>query len=156
MVSSLMNLCRPSRISLDHSPPTWDEHPEWFITICCEPSSENQLCKTEISRRLLQSAAVFHNHRIWYAELFLLMPDHLHALISIPFHHKLSEVIGRWKQWTTRHLGVAWQKNFFDHRLRSYPSANAKFKYIEQNPVRAGLVQKAEDWPYVFRGAHQP
>jgi putative transposase len=151
-----MNTDRPKRIKLDHSPPEWDEHPEWFITICCESSSENQLCKKAISQGLLRSAAFFHNRRIWYAELFLLMPDHLHALISIPFNHKLNEVIGRWKQWTTRHLGVAWQKNFFDHRLRSYPSANSKFKYIEENPVRAGLIPRAEDWPYVFRGSPKP
>jgi REP element-mobilizing transposase RayT len=150
-----MNLGRPKRLPLDHSPPVWDEHPEWFITLCCSIPGKNHLCTEEIGPKLVQAAAFFHDRRIWYAELFLLMPDHLHALVSIPFHHHLNDVIGRWKQWTARHLGIAWQKNFFDHRLRSYPSANSKFKYIEQNPVRAGLVHRPEDWPYVFRGSRR-
>ena len=148
-----MNLYRPERVNLDHSPPEWDEQPEWFITICCASPGKNQLCLGKIGPRLLQAAAFYHERRIWHTELFLLMPDHLHALISVPSHSKLADVIGRWKQWTTNRVGVLWQKNFFDHRLRSYPSANAKFKYIEQNPVRAGLVKEAKDWPYVFYGA---
>ena len=43
-----------------------------------------------------------------------------------------------------------WQKNFFDHRLRSEEEWEEKTHYIRQNPVRAGLVGSAEEWPYVF------
>jgi hypothetical protein len=41
-----------------------------------------------------------------------------------------------------------WQKGFFDHLIRSDESHAEKWKYVRENPVRAGLVAKAEDWPY--------
>ena len=43
-----------------------------------------------------------------------------------------------------------WQKDFFDHLLRSNESYSAKWEYVRQNPVRAGLVKDADDWE--FRG----
>jgi putative transposase len=42
-----------------------------------------------------------------------------------------------------------WQKTFFDHLLGSAESYSEKWNYVRENPVRAGLVAKAEDWPYM-------
>ena len=44
--------------------------------------------------------------------------------------------------------GPYWQKGFFDHVLRGSESASEKWAYGRNNPVRAGLVQRADDWPY--------
>ena len=41
-----------------------------------------------------------------------------------------------------------WQAGFFDHVLRSDESRSEKWEYIRMNPVRAGLVEEADDWPY--------
>ena len=41
-----------------------------------------------------------------------------------------------------------WQKQFFDHLLRSDESYDGEWTYVRENPVRAGLVAKHEDWPY--------
>jgi len=41
-----------------------------------------------------------------------------------------------------------WQKAFFDHTLRSAESYSQKWEYVRQNPVRAGLVARPEDWPF--------
>jgi putative transposase len=41
-----------------------------------------------------------------------------------------------------------WQKTFFDHVLRNSESYADKWEYVSENPVRAGLVQRAEDWPF--------
>jgi hypothetical protein len=41
-----------------------------------------------------------------------------------------------------------WQKGFFDHVLRSSESYDEKWQYVLQNPVRAELVSRNEDWPY--------
>jgi hypothetical protein len=41
-----------------------------------------------------------------------------------------------------------WQKDFFDHVLRSDESYSEKWQYMRQNPVRAGLVEKPEDWEF--------
>ena len=41
-----------------------------------------------------------------------------------------------------------WQAEFFDHILRSSESFFEKWEYMHQNPVRAGLVERSEDWPW--------
>jgi putative transposase len=43
-----------------------------------------------------------------------------------------------------------WHPDYFDRYLRSADSYSAKWDYVEANPVRAGLVERAKDWP--FRG----
>ena len=51
----------------------------------------------------------------------------------------------------SRRHGVAmplWQEEFFDHVLRSGESYEDKWQYVLQNPIRAGLVDRTDDWPY--------
>jgi hypothetical protein len=45
---------------------------------------------------------------------------------------------------------VSWQRDFFEHRLRSHQHVDAKRAYLRQNPVRAGLVAHPDDWPYFW------
>ncbi len=80
----------------------------------------------------------------------LLMPDHLHALIAIDGEASLSTTIANFKRATSKFAGVHWQRNFFDPRLRNDESSDEKDAYIRQNPVRAGLMQGDENWPYVL------
>jgi putative transposase len=56
-----------------------------------------------------------------------------------------------WKRWTARNLGVVWQRDFFDHRLRQNESYREKYDYIMANPVRAGFVATAEEWPHLWK-----
>ena len=44
--------------------------------------------------------------------------------------------------------GRAWQAGFFDHVLRNGESYGEKWNYVRMNPVRAGLVEQVEEWPY--------
>jgi hypothetical protein len=46
------------------------------------------------------------------------------------------------------HDGEIWERGFFDHLLRSEESYAQKWAYVQQNPVRAGLVTRMDDWPY--------
>ncbi len=80
----------------------------------------------------------------------LLMPDHWHALLNFPIESKMSVVIGRWKAWQTHQLGVLWQDNFFDHRIRNKNEFELKAHYIRQNPVVKGLCPQAADWHWVI------
>jgi REP element-mobilizing transposase RayT len=41
-----------------------------------------------------------------------------------------------------------WQRGFFDHLIRNTESYAQKWDYVRENPVRAGLVSKAEEWQY--------
>jgi REP element-mobilizing transposase RayT len=84
------------------------------------------------------------------------MPDHVH-LFAAPSSRdakQLSDFIGGWKNWTQGRVresvlpSFAWQREFFDHLMRSSESYADKWEYVRLNPVRAGLVARPEDWPY--------
>lgn len=42
----------------------------------------------------------------------------------------------------------AWQKDFYDHIIRAAEDYGAQVRYILRNPVRRGLCERWEDWPY--------
>ena len=91
-------------------------------------------------------------HGAWVGR-YVLMPDHLHLFVTV-VEISLSNWVKSLKNTlskTLRLLGCDaphWQKGFFDHLLRSGESYSQKWDYVRENPVRAGLVEIAEDWPY--------
>ena len=98
----------------------------------------------------MKSAVHYHKTQRWWLKLFLLMPDHLHAMMAVPKGESLPDVVRMWKGYQTKKLSINWQTGFFDHRLRSDESEEEKTDYIRMNPVRAGLVSNPEEWPYVW------
>jgi putative transposase len=137
------------RVPLGHTPPSCIRPGCWyFVTICCQIRGVDQLCRPETSAALLADAVGYHVQRKWVIHLFLLMPDHLHAVVAFPSDARISTTVGYWKRLETRRVGIAWRRNFFDHRLRPGESLRLKSEYIRQNPVRAGLVARAVDWPH--------
>ena len=78
----------------------------------------------------------------------LLMPDHLHAFIAFAHHQSMTKTIADWKQCSSRVLKIGWQPNFFDHRLRNESERDEKWSYVLNNPVRAGLCQDPNEWPF--------
>ena len=137
---------------LYHSTPPWIRASDeiYFITINCCDRGKDHLANEQTSRFLLDTIAHYCDQRLWYPHLVLFMPDHLHGLFSFPENGKpMSELFSQWKSYTAKHLNFKWQTAFFDHRIRSNESYDEKFDYIQNNPVRAGLVQNKDDWPYV-------
>jgi putative transposase len=105
---------------------------------------------TVLATRLLGSAARYHDLGRWWCELFLLMPDHLHALVRIPSEAGLAPVVHDWKRGAARFHGVVWQENFFDHRIRHAKEGLEKWAYIRRNPVVKGFCSHEEAWPHVW------
>jgi len=73
-------------------------------------------------------------------------------LVGIPGDADLSNLLRDFKRITAKIARIRWQRNFFNHRLRHDESKREKFEYIRQNPVRAGLIRAADEWPYVRFG----
>ncbi len=136
---------------MDHRLPPWvNEGATFFVTINAEKRGPNQFCKSEIGPGLLDSIQHYHESQKWFCSVALLMPDHVHLLVSTSREQALAKTIGAWKRWTAREYGIDWQRNFFDHRLRAGDRPEAKRHYIAENPVRAGLVDKGGDWPWIW------
>lgn len=99
---------------------------------------------------LLTAVANYHERQSWHTPLFLLMPDHAHALIAFPLEVRMSTVIGNWKRYTARTLGLKWQINYFDHRIRTNADYEKTWHYILRNPVVKNLCPHPESWPWIW------
>lgn len=93
----------------------------------------------------------------WIVGRFVLMPDHLHVFAApLPTAPSdLSGWMGAIKEWSAKRICAVldlqpplWQREFHDHLLRSGESYSQKWDYVVQNPVRAGLVQDPEQYPW--------
>ena len=140
------------RKPFEHETPLWvRESKEIFlITLCCQDREKNTLATNDIGPPLLETVRHRNREGIWWCSAFVIMPDHVHGLIQFSGEAGMRETIRNWKSWTTRALGIQWQRDWFDHRLRGEESWREKAAYLESNPVRAGLVNEASEWPYFF------
>jgi REP element-mobilizing transposase RayT len=125
----------------------WEQEVVCFVTFC-------------VDRRLKvlaneQAFAAF-KHAVekltkWSLIAGLLMPDHVHVLVS-PMDRDASvgNFSGALKRWIRQELKAEWQwqPGSFDRLLRSEESAFEKWLYIRENPARAGLVGHWSEWPY--------
>jgi len=107
----------------------------------------------QILRELWERSA---EHDGWWVGSYVVMPDHVHffARPAVDARSK-AEWVGMWKSVSARRIAATlsikpciWQPDYFDRYLRSSESYSEKWQYVEQNPVRAGLVISVEDWPY--------
>jgi REP element-mobilizing transposase RayT len=146
-------MSRPERKWLFHGTPSWirPENERFFLTLCCRERGRAQLTTPDVAKGILDSIQFGQKREDWYVRLILLMPDHLHMIATFPDHKaSISQTMTNWKRLMARRHRIAWQKGFFDHRLRNDAALDEKAAYIRMNPVRAGLCEQEKDWPYVW------
>lgn len=126
--------------------------PLFFITICT-------LHRRKIDRLDLLHRA-FQKYARRGAEEFsvgigryIIMPDHLHFFVRGDNHFDLVKWVNGLKRAMSVAVGATtdrplWQPGFFDHVLRNEESYAQKWDYVQQNPIRAGLVNSAAEWPH--------
>ena len=81
---------------------------------------------------------------------YVIMPDHVHFFVRGSDDFNLAQWVNGLKRAISVSLGATkrqplWQPGFFDHILRNDESYSQKWVYVRENPVRAGLVQRADD-----------
>jgi len=89
----------------------------------------------------------------WRVLAGVIMPDHIHWVVSPVEDRELS--VGDFSHGFKRTLRKClaaqsweWHRGCFDRLLRSDADLWSKWIYVKDNPVRHGLVQTANDWPY--------
>jgi REP element-mobilizing transposase RayT len=129
--------------------------PLWFVTFNTH-QRERLLATTAVHDAFIRFSTEARNRGITVGR-YVFMPDHVHLFVSGPptFH------LSRWIRLLKLSLSAAvpqptphWQEGFFDHLVRQRESYRQKWDYVLENPVRAGLVAQAEDWP--FQGEINP
>ncbi len=149
----------PTRKSLPHQPPpsvsAYAPYDPYFITICVNRTHyQSQGVDVGVHGPLTGCvaegvlAAFSHYREIgrFWPQQVVVMPDHIHLIAR--FSGDMSKCISAFKHFIAGRYGVEWQRDFFDHRLRSQEEANEKWAYVELNPERKGLCAASVDWPY--------
>ncbi|OYW17131.1 MAG: hypothetical protein B7Z55_13140 [Planctomycetales bacterium 12-60-4] len=97
---------------------------------------------------------------------FVVMPDHVHALIWFPEPGQLSPFMNKWKDQTSLAIkelysqqftnywsripnsDPIWQARYYGFNIWTRTKVDEKLNYMHLNPVEAGLVQRADEWPW--------
>lgn len=127
--------------------------PVYFLTTCTA-RRRPLLCIPTVHSRFLAFAHEASKHGVFVGR-YVLMPDHLHLFAGFgPDSPRLSDWMKALKRSLAKELAAngveppIWQKNFFDHLLRTVESYERKWAYVLANPIRKGLVKNLADWPY--------
>jgi REP-associated tyrosine transposase len=140
-------MARPPRISV------WlrdDQTVTYFLTLCVE--DRRSVLDNPAALQAIQTFC--RENANWHTIAAIAMPDHFHALVC-PLKDreaKITQFSAGLKRFVRRQTRATWkwQEGVFDRLLRRDEFAESKWVYIQENPVRAGLVERWEDWPYLI------
>jgi putative transposase len=146
-----------------------------FVTFSCY--HRRPLLTTDSARRTFELALerVRHTSRL-HVYGYVIMPEHVHLLLSEPDRGLLADALKSLKQGVSRRLlgapfkpsfGLSgdfkvsrdddvsenspqhfWQKRYYDFNVRDYAQFLEKLRYIHRNPVKRGLCEHPEDWEW--------
>ena len=112
------------------------------------------LAKPPIAR-LVHEALLYFDGQRYDLHNWVVMPNHVHAMIRVHPGHPLEKVIHSWKSFTATaankllgRTGDFYQHGYFDRMIRDDEHFYNTAKYIEANPVKAGLCRLPEDWQW--------
>lgn len=134
-------------------PRLFPNNPVFFVTLCTY-RRRRVLATDAVHTSLIQFAERAYDDRNIAVGRYVIMPDHVHLFVTGPDDLDLGRWIGALKQILAKAVMSEqarkpfWQRGFFDHVLRSEESYGQKWNYVRDNPIRARLVEKADDWPY--------
>lgn len=134
----------------------------YFVTKCVERSTGITLTVEPFASCVCN--AILHRKRsgLWHLLAFVLMPDHLHLLVASGERETLSKTMGSFSQFIASEInrllnrqGHLWQHGFYEHAIRkAVEKCPALTEYIHQNPVRKGLCDSPEQWPWSTANAN--
>jgi putative DNA methylase len=104
---------------------------------------------------LVEAALLHFDGSRYRVHGWVVMPNHVHVLITLAPDVKLSSVLFSWKSFSAskaneilHRKGRFWQREYYDRAIRSEDHFRAAMTYLEHNPVAAGLCERPEDWPH--------
>ncbi len=115
----------------------------------------NAFLKNEEIAQLVQDALFFWNNEKYKLFAWVIMPNHVHLLLRPKEGFELSDIMHSIKSFTAnrgnkilKRKGEFWQHESFDRFIRNYRHFERVVSYIENNPVKAKICSKPEDWKF--------
>jgi REP element-mobilizing transposase RayT len=91
----------------------------------------------------------------YHLHAWMVMPNHVHLIVQMLEGHALSEAVESWKRFTATRInrllgrkGNFWLEDYWDRYVRDETHYQNAVAYVHENPVKAGLVEKTEDWAW--------
>jgi len=105
--------------------------------------------------RVVEEVLLFFQGRRYGLHSWCIMPDHVHCLVTPYEGSDLSKVLHSWKSFSALEInrklhrtGPVWERETFNHIIRTAESYSRSFSYIERNPVTSGLCHQPHEWPF--------
>jgi len=136
-----------------HPEPWSEEHKREYYSRFCIPIERwldagygsCVLAKPEASAIVAQALKHFDGQR-YQLRSWVVMPNHVHALVTPKEGHRLGDILHAWKRSTAREInrlrgrkGQLWQHGSYDHVVRNEESLYRIAAYVERNPEVAGI-----------------
>ena len=120
-----------------------------FITFSCT-RKRSILGTPEARTKFVEILEQTRQKYLFQINGYVVMPNHVHLLISEPETSPLSLAIQILKQRfsRTRTEDHVWEPRYYDFNVFTQRKRIEKLRYMHRNPVKAGLVEKPEDWPW--------
>jgi putative transposase len=134
----------------------------WFFTVNLADRGRTTL--TDNIRILRAAYRVTVAEHPVFCDAMVVMPDHLHAVWTLPqgdadysvrwrkikgrFTHAVGRCGDRDPSKEYKRDGGVWQRRFWEHLVRDEDEYARAMRYVIGNPVKHGFVERAEDWPY--------
>ena len=88
----------------------------------------------------------------WFAGRYVILPDHIHVFCAPASDGHLEKWVAYWKNGVARQQKTGgeafWQRDFWDTQMRTVDHYESQWEYVRHNPVRHGLSESAEAWPF--------
>lgn len=120
--------------------------------------------------RIVQNALLHFDGERYRLLAWVVMPNHVHALVESVDGFLLARIVQSWKSFTARRINEwveevgecragarrstgpqsrgFWQRDYWDRYIRNDDHYHTVVRYIEENPVKAGLATAAQNWPW--------
>ena len=103
--------------------------------------------------KVVSEALLHFNERRYRLFAWCVIPNHIHVVVRLFPGYSLAAVLHSWKSYTAKRAtdvigitGSIWQREYYDHLLRSEAEFERAVRYVVENPVKAGL----RNWPWAW------
>jgi putative DNA methylase len=110
--------------------------------------------------KIVQSVLAHFDGERYRLLAWVIMPNHVHIVVEQIPGYRLGDVVRSWKNYSARWInalgnksGAVWAPDYFDRFIRNEDHLANAIQYVEDNPVKAGLVRNPAEWVFSFGAA---
>lgn len=104
---------------------------------------------------VVRDAWLYFDRQRYFLHGWVIMPNHVHLVVALNPPWKLADIVKSWKAFSASRInqilgrkGTVWQREYFDRYIRNHEHFQNALNYMEENPVKAGLVDFVEQWKW--------